>query len=404
MTVKKSFFNFKLAVLCSSVLAAAACTHQATRTDKKEAKPTEPTQTPAPIPTPIPTPTPIQPLPPTSVPAPDQPPAPAEIPARSPKTAPYASRPEVMAFADALASRNQLDPTWVRQTISQARYNATVARLVQPSAKPFVKNWTVYRSRFIDPIRIAAGLRFWRTNQTALTRAEQEYGVPAEIIVGIIGVETIYGRDTGNFRVLDALMTLAFDFPTSHPRATERSAYFSSEVEQFLILQNRNKTDPLQAKGSYAGAMGLPQFMPSSWLKYAVDFDGDGRIDLLNSPADVIGSVANYFKAHGWKSGMPTHYPVHFDPRRLDLTTLLTPDILPTFSPTSLSDKGVVLEGQALQHPGPLALIELLNGPDGPIYVAGTDNFYVITRYNWSSYYAMAVIELGHEVAMRVKP
>ncbi|MCX7255210.1 MAG: lytic murein transglycosylase B [Polaromonas sp.] len=309
-----------------------------------------------------------------------------------------------MAFADALARRNQLDPAWVRQAISQARYNATVSRLMQPSTKPFVKNWTVYRSRFIDPIRIAAGLRFWRMNQTTLARAERDYGVPAEIIVGIVGVETIYGRDTGNFRVLDALMTLAFDFPASHPRAAERSAYFTSEVEQFLVLQSRSQADPLEAKGSYAGAMGLPQFMPSSWLKYAVDFDGDGRIDLLNSPADVIGSVANYFKAHGWKSGMTTHYPVHFDPRRLDLTTLLAPDILPTFSPASFADKGALLEGAALQHPGPLALIELLNGPDGPSYVAGTENFYVITRYNWSSYYAMAVIELGREVAARVQP
>jgi membrane-bound lytic murein transglycosylase B len=398
MTIQKSFFNFKLAAVCIAVLAAAACTNQAALTDKKEEKPTEPTQTPAPAPTPT------QPQPPASAPAPERPPAPAEIPAPSPKTTPYASRPEVMAFADALASRNQLDPAWVRQTLSQARYNATVARLMQPSAKPFVKNWTVYRSRFIDPIRIAAGVRFWRANQAELARAEQAYGVPAEIIVGIVGVETIYGRDTGNFRVLDALMTLAFDFPASHPRAAERSAYFASEVEQFLILQSRSQTDPLEAKGSYAGAMGLPQFMPSSWLKYAVDFDGDGKIDLLNSPADVIGSVANYFKAHGWKSGMPTHYPVHFDPRRLDLATLLAPDIVPTFSAASLTDKGALLEGAALQHPGPLALIELRNGPDGPSYVAGTENFYAITRYNWSSYYAMAVIELGSEVAARVKP
>ena len=309
-----------------------------------------------------------------------------------------------MAFADALASRNQLDPAWVRQTLSQARYNATVARLMQPPTKSFVKNWTAYRSRFIDPIRIGAGVRFWRANQATLARAENDYGVPADIIVGIVGVETIYGRDTGNFRVLDALMTLAFDFPAKHPRAAERSAYFTNEVEQFLVQQSRTQSDPLQTKGSYAGAMGLPQFMPSSWLKYAVDFDGDGKIDLLNSPADVIGSVANYFKGHGWKSGMPTHYPVHFDPRRLDMATLLAPDILPTFSPAALMEKGVSLDGPAQQHPGPLALIELLNGPDGPSYVAGTQNFYVITRYNWSSYYAMAVIELGQEIAARVKP
>ena len=274
---------------------------------------------------------------------------------------------------------------------------------MQPPAQAFVKNWRVYRSRFIDPIRIEAGVRFWRANQASLERAEKEYGVPAEIIVGIIGVETIYGRDTGSFRVMDALATLAFDFPASHPRAQERSEYFKGEIEQFLTLQSRLGSNPLDAKGSYAGAMGMPQFMPSSRVKFAVDFDGDGRIDLWNSPADVIGSVANYFKAFNWQPGMPTHYPVSFDSSRLDLDALLAPDILPTFSVASFTAKGAVLEGAALQHQGPLALIELLNGPDAPSYVAGTENFYAITRYNWSSYYAMAVIELGREVAARVK-
>ena len=228
--------------------------------------------------------------------------------------------------------------------------------------------------------------------------------MPPEIIVGIVGVETIYGRDTGSFRVMDALTTLAFDFPANHPRAAERSAYFKSEIEQFLLLQHRMKADPLAVKGSYAGAMGLPQFMPSSWMKHAVDFDGDGTIDLWNSPADVIGSVASYFKAHKWQSGMPTHYPVTFDASRLDMKALMAPDILPTFSVAEFADKGALLQGAALRHEGPLALIELLNGADAPSYVAGTENFYAITRYNWSSYYAMAVIELGREVAARVNP
>ena len=317
---------------------------------------------------------------------------------------PYASRPEAMQFADDLASRRDLDAGWVRDTIGQARYSATVSRLMQPPARAFVKNWRVYRSRFIDPIRIEAGVRFWRTNQASLERAEKEYGVPADIIVGIIGVETIYGRDTGSFRVMDALATLAFDFPASHPRAQERSEFFKGEIEQFLTLQSRLGTDPLEARGSFAGAMGMPQFMPSSRVKYAVDFDGDGTIDLWNSPADVIGSVANYFKAFDWQPGMPTHYPVSFDTSRLDLDALMAPDILPTFSVASFTAKGAVLEGPALQHTGPLALIELLNGPDAPSYVAGTENFYAITRYNWSSYYAMAVIELGREVAARVRP
>ena len=309
-----------------------------------------------------------------------------------------------MAFADDLASRRDLDPQWVRQILGQARYLPTVVRLMQPPAKTFVKNWRVYRSRFIDPVRIAAGVRFWQDNQATLERAEREYGVPADIIVGIIGVETIYGRDTGKFRVLDALATLAFDFPASHPRARERSEFFKGEIEQFLSLQSRLNTDPFAALGSYAGAMGMPQFMPSSRNKYAVDFDGDGKIDLWNSPADVIGSVANYFKAFNWQPGMPTFYPVSFDSSKLDMDALMAPDILPTFSVASFTAKGALLEGAALQHNGPLALVELLNGGSAPIYVAGTENFYAITRYNWSSYYAMSVIELGREVAARMRP
>ena len=308
-----------------------------------------------------------------------------------------------MQFADDIAARRGLDPAWVRNAMGQARMLPTVARLMQPAVKPFVKNWRVYRSRFIDPIRIDAGTKFWRANQSTLERAEKEYGVPAEIIVGIIGIETIYGRDTGSFRVMDALTTLAFDFPASHPRAQERSDFFKGEIEQFLTLQSRRGADPMAPKGSFAGAMGMPQFMPSSWVKYAVDFDGDGVIDLWASPADVIGSVASYFKAFNWQTGMPPIYPVSFDPSRLDMNALMAPDILPTFSVASFTAKGAVLTGEALQHKGPLALIELLNGPDAPSYVAGTENFYAITRYNWSSYYAMAVIDLGREVAARMQ-
>jgi membrane-bound lytic murein transglycosylase B len=314
----------------------------------------------------------------------------------------YATRTEVMRFADELAARQNLNPQWVRLAIGQATLVPAVVRLMQPSTQPFVKNWAAYRSRFIDATRIEAGLRFWQDNQATLARAEKEYGVPSAIIVGIIGVESIYGRNTGSFRVIDALTTLAFDFPASHPRASERAAFFKGEVEQFLSLQSRMGTDPMLPLGSYAGAMGMPQFMPSSWVRFAVDFDGDGKIDLRNSPADVIGSVANYFKAFGWQPGMATHYPVSFDTAKLDLDALMAPDILPTFSVASFTAKGAVLESPALEHKGPLALVELLNGPDPASYVAGTENFYVITRYNWSSYYAMAVIELGDAVARAV--
>ena len=311
----------------------------------------------------------------------------------------YATRPEALQFANDLAQRRDLDREWVRQAIGQARFLPQVPKLMLPPAKGTAKNWRVYRSRFIDPIRIRAGVRFWQEHREALARAEQEYGVPAEIIVGIIGVETIYGQQMGNFRVMDALATLAFDFPAAHPRAKERTEFFRRELEQWLSLSHRTNIDPFEVRGSYAGAMGLGQFMPSSWARFAVDFDGDSRIDLFKSPTDAIGSVANYFKGHGWTTGMPTHYSVQFDPATVKMDELLAPDILPTFSATSMQAKGALLDAAGAQHAGPLALVELENGGDAPTYVAGTENFYAITRYNWSSYYAMAVIELGREVA-----
>ena len=311
---------------------------------------------------------------------------------------PFAGNEEAMRWAEEVAQRRELDADWTRRAVGQAQTLPVVQRLMQPAPSGTPKNWRVYRSRFIDPIRIGAGVKFWQENQAALERAEKEYGVPAEIIVGIIGVETIYGQQMGNFRVVDALATLAFNFPQSHPRAAERSTFFRTELESFLVLQHGLKGDPLKPLGSYAGAMGMPQFMPSSWARWAVDFDGDGRVDLAHSTPDVIGSVANYFRSFGWNTGMPTHYPVSFDTATLDKESLLAPDILPTFSVASFTAKGAVLEGQALEHKGPLALVELQNGESPPQYIAGTENFYVITRYNWSSYYAMAVIELGREV------
>jgi len=311
----------------------------------------------------------------------------------------YAKRVDAMLAADDIAQRRNLDRDWVRHAIGQSHYLPLVAKFIQPPPVGTAKNWRVYRSRFIDPVRTAAGVKFWQDNRETLARAEKETGVPAEIVVGIIGVETIYGQQTGTFRVMDSLSTLAFDFPANHPRAKERSEFFKAELEQYLGLAHRNKIDPFSLKGSFAGAMGMPQFMPSSWVKYAVDFDGDGKVDLFNSPADIIGSVANYFKAFKWQPGMPTHYPVSFEASKLNMEALLLPDILPTFSVDSFAAKGAVLEGTALKHIGPLALVELQNGDDAPSYLAGTENFYAITRYNWSSYYALAVIELGQEVA-----
>lgn len=311
----------------------------------------------------------------------------------------YATRPEVMQAANAIAARLDIDPQWVRHAIGQSRYMPGIARASAPPPAGTAKNWAVYRSRFVEPIRIRAGVKFWQDNRETLERAEAQTGVPAAIIVGIIGVETIFGQQTGGYRVMDALTTLTFDFPRDHPRATDRAAFFRGELEAFLELTHRTGTAPLALRGSYAGAMGLPQFMPSSWSKYGIDFDGDGRTDLFHNNADVIGSVANYFKAFGWKPGMPTHYPVRLTAEGVDKAALLAPDILPTFTAATMAAKGAELDAVDLQHQGPLALVELQNGDAAPLYIAGTENFYAITRYNWSSYYALAVIELGQEIA-----
>jgi membrane-bound lytic murein transglycosylase B len=316
---------------------------------------------------------------------------------------PYGERADVMRIADDIAQRRNLDAAWVRATLAKARMVPSVVRAITPPAVGVPKNWALYRSRFVEPIRIRAGVKFWNANRDVLARAEAQTGVPASIIVGIIGVETIYGQQTGNYRVLDALSTLSFDFPDAHPRKAERAAYFLTELEAFLSLTQRTGTDPAALRGSHAGAMGWPQFMPSSWAKYAVDFDGDSRVDLFHSQPDIIGSVANYFQAFQWQRNMPTHFAVQLDAARLDLPALMAPDIVPTFTAAALQDRGVRLDTAGQSFPGPLALIELQNGTEPPSYVAGTANFYAITRYNWSSYYAMAVIELGEAVAREIK-
>ncbi len=317
---------------------------------------------------------------------------------------PYAARPEAMALADEIAQQHGLDRGWVRRILGKTRHVPQVVKLITPPPVSLPKNWQQYRGRFLEAERIQAGVAFWQAHRELLERASASYGVPPEVIVGIIGVETYYGRHLGRYRVVDALTTLALDFPEAHPRAAQRSAFFRAELGEFLKLRHQAGQDPFTARGSYAGAMGIPQFMPSSWARHAVDFDGDGRIDLLNSTADAIGSVASYFKAYNWQPGMPTHYPVDFDYDLLDMPTLLAPDIRPTFAVEQFTAKGIVLGAAGRQHAGPLALVELQNGDDSPSYVAGTENFYAITRYNWSSYYALAVIELGQAVAARLSP
>ncbi len=311
----------------------------------------------------------------------------------------YGQRPDAMQLASTLAERHGLDVDWAQAQLAQARYTPSVARLIMPPAVGTAKNWAAYRARFIEPERIRAGAAFWAANTTWLDAAEQRYGVPAAIVVGIIGVETFYGRVTGNYRVLDALATLSLDFPKGRK---DRSAFFQDELGQFLRLAKTEDMTPTAVKGSFAGAMGLGQFMPGSINRFAVDFDGNGHIDMVASVPDVIGSVARYLAEHGWQRGLPTHYPVTPPVDAAQRAALLEPDILPSFSPAHMAAAGAVLGDAATAHPGPLALVLLYNGDAAPSYLAGTQNFYAVTRYNWSSYYALAVIELGQAVAAKL--
>lgn len=307
----------------------------------------------------------------------------------------YAQRAEVQNFAEQLAHREGWDLEALLRTVGAARYRPQVARLIMPAPAGQAKNWAAYRARFIEPIRLKAGVAFWNRHAETLERAEALTGVPAALIVGVIGVETLYGRHTGTFRVLDALATLSFDFPTGR---SDRSGFFRQELEAFLVWCRREGKDPQQVLGSYAGAIGWPQFMPSSILRYAVDFDGDGHIDLERSVDDVIGSVARYLMDFGWEPGLPTHFAVDVPTDPDVLATLLAPDIVPSFPAETLAAKGVVLPEAAFDLSHPLALVKLENGEAPPSYLATTHNFYVVTRYNWSAYYARAVLELGAAV------
>ena len=329
-------------------------------------------------------------------------PAPARTPSAAvrsddaPDVVTYGQREDVMKFGAELAERRGLDPAWVQARLAESRYLPSVAKFIMPPPAGTAKNWAAYRARFVEPRRLRAGVAFWRDNEKWLRQAEELYGVPPEIVVGIVGVESLYGQQMGKFRVIDALATLAFDFPAGR---RDRSAFFRDELEQLFVLSHSESRDPMKLLGSYAGAMGMPQFMPSSWNKYAVDFDGDGQVDLHRSSADVIGSVAHYLAQAGWKRGQPTRYAGAAPVESSDRAALLAPDITPTFTVLQFAERGANLDPAAADHDGLLALVELQNGDAAPSYIAGTSNFYAVTRYNWSSYYAMAVIELGEEVA-----
>ncbi len=308
----------------------------------------------------------------------------------------------VKQLAREIAIKHKLPPAWVQQQIARARVLPQILQLVLPPSSPQAKNWQAYRARFLTENRIQTGARFWREHTLQLDRAFAQTGVEPRYIVGILGVETFYGQHQGQYKLIDALSTLSLNFPKEHPQAAERQAFFKDELGYFLKQQS---TQPASKPvlGSYAGANGWPQFMPSSIAKFAVDFDGDSRIDLSNSAADAIGSVANYFKAFGWQPGMPTHFALDVQTvSETDLSALLAPDIVPSWSVSHMADKQALLDEEGRRFNGALALVQLHNANEAPSYVAGTDNFFVITRYNRSSYYALAVIELGLAVERKL--
>lgn len=304
----------------------------------------------------------------------------------------YAGREDVQAFITELAARHGFDPEQVRSELARAERLPRVIDLITPPSKRGVRSWTRYRARFLDRTRIERGLDFWDTYAPILQAAEERYGVPAEIIVAIIGVETVYGQHTGNFETLSALATLAFDYP---PRA----ALFRRELEALFLLAREQGREPSSYAGSYAGAIGYPQFLPSSVRSYAVDFDGDGSIDFNDTPLDAIGSVANYLHVHGWQA----HAPVAVRARLgadANPAPLVAAGIEPTLSADTLRAAGI--EPENPESPSePVTLVDLESPGADTEYWLGYRNFYVITRYNKSSFYAMSVYELAQAIRTR---
>lgn len=276
----------------------------------------------------------------------------------------------------------------VRRILAEARVLPEVLDAISRPAE--AKPWHAYRPIFLTETRIAKGVEFWKSEQATLARAEETYGVPAEIIVAIIGVETLYGERAGRIRVLDSLVTLGFRYP-------RRSDFFRSELRHFLLLARDEGLDPLAVKGSYAGAMGVPQFISSSYRNYAIDFDEDGRRDLISSTVDAIGSVANYLKRHGWQRG--GEIAVAAEVNGDDYKELLALGFKPKLTMRDLSRRGVRAP-EEVDAESRAALIEL-EQKNGAEYWVVLDNFYSITRYNHSELYAMAVTQLAREIRNR---
>jgi membrane-bound lytic murein transglycosylase B len=299
----------------------------------------------------------------------------------------YVSHPAYQAFEARMVKEHGFTAAELRRIFSGAeRKDSILEAISRPAEKRLT--WGEYRKIFLTSSRIAGGVEFARKNRAELARAQAEYGVPPEIIVAIIGVETRYGGNMGSYRVVDSLSTLAFDYPP-------RSKFFTAELEQFLLMTREQGFDPGELKGSYAGAMGMGQFIPSSFRRYAVDFDGDGKADIWSSTTDAIGSVAHYFQAHGWKNGGPTVQRAKPMGRIVDQR--MNESLKPSISVAELHAVG-------LAPMAPLPAAELVapmkfEAETGDEYWLGLHNFYVITRYNHSALYAMAVYQLSGEIA-----
>lgn len=306
----------------------------------------------------------------------------------------FLGRPEVDAFIQEAAAEHGLTPVYIREALASAEQQVATLIAIEPPKTPAQKSWQAYRDRFVTDRRVSQGLDFMELHRKTLERAAHEYGVPTEIITAIIGIETVYGRNMGRYRVIDTLATLAFDYPP-------RSTYFRAELGRFLRLSHQNGESPTTPKGSYAGAIGIPQFMPGSILAYAADFDQDGKIDLRNSPEDAIGSVARFLAEHGWVKGGRIVSPAVIDG---DPQALIAAGIKPTLDAETLAAHGVGTPSR-LTAGEKVTFVDLATPDAATEYWLGFDNFYVITRYNRSSFYAMSVTQLAEalEAAQRAR-
>lgn len=298
------------------------------------------------------------------------------------------SDPDIREFAVRMQQDYGFDSDTLLQQLSAVEPSDAVLQAIMPAATAERKSWVRYRARFLTPQRIRGGVKFWQTHSHVLKRAEQQFGVPADVIVAIIGIETEYGRNTGRFSALQALTTLAFYYPP-------RSTFFREELAQLFVYARENKLAVEDIKSSYAGALGIPQFMPGSLRRYAVDFDKNGSIDLAGSEADAIGSIAAFLAAHGWVKNGPVAVPAQIDDTPPQ--ALVDAGIRPTFVRKQIEEFG--LTAGKLPAEARVALIDLVS-PEGPTeFWWGFENFYVISRYNRSSSYAMAVFHLSEAIA-----